>query len=157
MMSGAADDKAWMRLALQVAERALETDDVPVGAIAVWQDKIIGRGWNRREADHDPTAHAEMIALREAALKIGSWRLDGVTLYCTLEPCAMCAGALVLARLPRLVYAAADPKTGAAGSIMDITRHPRLNHRVRVEGGVLAAESAELIRGFFRKLRADGQ
>ncbi len=157
MMSGAADDKAWMRLALQVAERALETDDVPVGAIAVWQDKIIGRGWNRREADHDPTAHAEMIALREAALKIGSWRLDGVTLYCTLEPCAMCAGALVLARLPRLVYAAADPKTGAAGSIMDITRHPRLNHRVRVEGGVLAAESAELIRGFFRRLRADGQ
>lgn len=157
MMSGAADDKAWMRLALQVAERALETDDVPVGAIAVWQDKIIGRGWNQREADHDPTAHAEMIALREAAREIGSWRLDGVTLYCTLEPCAMCAGALVLARLPRLVYAAADPKTGAAGSIMDITRHPRLNHRVRVEGGVLAAESAELIRGFFRKLRADGQ
>ena len=157
MMSGAADDKAWMRLALKVAERALETDDVPVGAIAVWQDKIIGRGWNRREADHDPTAHAEMIALREAALKIGSWRLDGVTLYCTLEPCAMCAGALVLARLPRLVYAAADPKAGAAGSIMDITRHPRLNHRVRVEGGVLAAESAALIRGFFRKLRADGQ
>ena len=157
MMSGAADDKAWMRLALQVAERALETGDVPVGAIAVWQDKIIGRGWNRREADHDPTAHAEMIALREAALEIGSWRLDGVTLYCTLEPCAMCAGALVLARLPRLVYAAADPKAGAAGSIMDITRHPRLNHRVRVEGGVLAAESAELIRGFFRKLRADGQ
>ena len=157
MMSGVADDKAWMRLALKVAERALETDDVPVGAIAVWQDKIIGRGWNRREADHDPTAHAEMIALREAALEIGSWRLEGVTLYCTLEPCAMCAGALVLARLPRLVYAAADPKAGAAGSIMDITRHPRLNHRVRVEGGVLAAESAELIRGFFRKLRTDGQ
>ncbi len=156
-MSGAPDDKAWMRLALQVAERALETDDVPVGAIAVANGKIIGRGWNRREADHDPTAHAEMIALREAALTIGSWRLDDVTLYCTLEPCAMCAGALVLARLPRLVYAAADPKTGAAGSIMDIARHPRLNHQVRVEGGVLAAESAALLRGFFRKLRADGQ
>lgn len=157
MMSGAADDKAWMRLALNVAERALETDDVPVGAIAVFNGKIIGRGWNRREADHDPTAHAEMIALREAALNIGSWRLDDVTLYCTLEPCAMCAGALVLARLPRLVYAAADPKTGAAGSIMDIARHPQLNHQVRVEGGVLAAESAALLRGFFRKLRADGQ
>ncbi len=157
MMSGAPDDKAWMRLALQVAERALETDDVPVGAIAVANGKIVGRGWNRREADHDPTAHAEMIALREAALEIGSWRLDDVTLYCTLEPCAMCAGALVLARLPRLVYAAADPKTGAAGSIMDIARHPLLNHQVRVEGGVLAAESAALLRGFFRKLRADGQ
>lgn len=157
MMSGAPDDKAWMRLALQVAERALETADVPVGAIAVANGKIIGRGWNRREADHDPTAHAEMIALREAALTIGSWRLDDVTLYCTLEPCAMCAGALVLARLPRLVYAAADPKTGAAGSIMDIARHPRLNHQVRVQGGVLAAESAALLRGFFRKLRADGQ
>ncbi len=156
-MTGAADDKAWMRLALKAAERALETDDVPVGAIAVFKGKVIGRGWNRREADHDPTAHAEMIALREAALEIGSWRLDGVTLYCTLEPCAMCAGALVLARLPRLVYAAADPKAGAAGSIMDITQHPRLNHRVRVEGGLLAAESAALIRGFFRKLRADGQ
>ncbi len=157
MMSGAPDDKAWMRLALQVAERALETADVPVGAIAVANGKIIGRGWNRREADHDPTAHAEMIALREAAQTIGSWRLDDVTLYCTLEPCAMCAGALVLARLPRLVYAAADPKTGAAGSIMDIARHPLLNHQVRVQGGVLAAESAALLRGFFRKLRADGQ
>lgn len=146
-----------MRLALIAAERALETDDVPVGAIAVWQGKIIGRGWNRREADHDPTAHAEMIALREAAREIGSWRLDDVTLYCSLEPCAMCAGALVLARLPRLVYAAADPKAGAAGSVMDITRNPLLNHQVRVEGGVLAAESAALIRSFFRRLRADGQ
>lgn len=146
-----------MRLALIAAERALETDDVPVGAIAVWQGKIIGRGWNRREADHDPTAHAEMIALREAAQEIGSWRLDDVTLYCSLEPCAMCAGALVLARLPRLVYAAADPKAGAAGSVMDITRNPLLNHQVRVEGGVLAAESAALIRSFFRRLRADGQ
>lgn len=146
-----------MRLALDTAKRALDTDDVPVGAIAVWQDKIIGRGWNRREADHDPTAHAEMIALREAAQHIGSWRLDDVTLYCTLEPCAMCAGALVLARLPRLVYAAADPKAGAAGSIINIARHPRLNHQVRVEGGLLADESAALIRDFFRKLRATGQ
>ncbi|MCY4147502.1 MAG: tRNA adenosine(34) deaminase TadA [Chloroflexi bacterium] len=153
----APDDKAWMRLALQAAERALETNDVPVGAVAVWRGKVIGRGWNRREADHDPTAHAEIIALREAALNIGSWRLDDVTLYCTLEPCAMCAGAMVLARLPRLVYAASDPKAGAAGSLLDITRHPRLNHRVQVQGGVLAAESAGMIRGFFRKLRADGQ
>ena len=156
-MSGAVDDKAWMRLALATAERALETDDVPVGAIAVLGGKVIGRGWNRREADNDPTAHAEMIALREAAQHIGSWRLDDVTLYCTLEPCAMCAGALVLARLGRLVYAAADPKAGAAGSIMDIARHPRLNHQVRVEGGLLADESAALLREFFRKLRANGQ
>ncbi len=156
-MPGAADDIAWMRLALAAAERALETADVPVGAIAVWQGKVIGRGWNQREAAHDPSAHAEIIALREAAQKLGSWRLDDVTLYCTLEPCAMCAGAMVLARLPRLVYAAADPKAGAAGSILDVTRHPKLNHRLQVEGGVLAAESAALLRSFFRQLRADGQ
>ncbi|MCY3575350.1 MAG: tRNA adenosine(34) deaminase TadA [Chloroflexi bacterium] len=156
-MSGAPEDIAWMRLALETAQRALETADVPVGAVAVRQGKVIGRGWNRREADHDPSAHAEIIALREAAQHTGSWRLDDVTLYCTLEPCAMCAGAMVLARLPRLVYAAADPKAGAAGSVIDITRHPQLNHQVQVEGDVLAAESAALLRSFFRKLRADGQ
>ena len=150
------EDRKWMRLALRLAERALETKDVPVGAIAVHRGEIIGRGYNRREADKDPTAHAEMIAMREAAAALGMWRLDEVTLYCTLEPCAMCAGAMVLARLPRLVYAASDPKAGAAGSVVDLTRHHRLNHRVHVEGGLFADEGAELIREFFRKLR-DGE
>lgn len=146
-----------MRAALNEAERALAYGDVPVGAVAVHQGKIIGRGHNRREADQDPTAHAEMIALRQAAAALGHWRLEGVTLYCTLEPCAMCAGAMVLARLPRLVYATADPKAGAAGSIIDITRHHRLNHRLQVEHGIFAAEAAQQIRAFFRQLRAQGQ
>lgn len=146
-----------MRIALQEAERALMYDDVPVGAIAVHQGEIIGRGHNRREADQDPTAHAEMIALRQAAAVLGCWRLEDVTLYCTLEPCAMCAGAMVLARLPRLVYATADPKAGAAGSIMDITRHHRLNHQLQVEHGIFADQAAEQIRSFFRRLRAQGQ
>lgn len=146
-----------MRIALQEAERALEYDDVPVGAIAVHQGAIIGRGHNRREADRDPTAHAEMIALRQAAAALDCWRLEDVTLYCTLEPCAMCAGAMVLARLPRLVYAAADPKAGAAGSVMDITRHHRLNHQLQIEHGIFADQAAEQIRGFFRRLRAQGQ
>lgn len=151
------DDIKWMRVALTEAERALEHDDVPIGAIAVHNGEIIGRGYNRREADQDPTAHAEMIAMRQAASVIGYWRLEDVTLYCTLEPCAMCAGAMVLARLPRLVYATTDPKAGAAGSIMDITRHHQLNHHVTVEHGILADEAAEQIRSFFRKLRAQGQ
>ena len=142
-----------MRLALREAEKALKFGDVPIGAIVVSQSEIIGRGYNRREADKDPTAHAEMIAMREAAAVLGSWRLDDVTLYCTLEPCAMCAGAMVLARLPRLVYAAADPKAGAAGSVFDLTRHHRLNHRIHVESGVYSNEAAELIRSFFRNLR----
>lgn len=151
------DDRKWMRVALTEAERALEFDDVPIGAIAVHQGAIIGRGYNRREADQDPTAHAEMIAMRQASTVVGYWRLEDVTLYCTLEPCAMCAGAMVLARLPRLVYATTDPKAGAAGSIMDITRHHRLNHQVTVEHGIFADEAAEQIRSFFRKLRAQGQ
>lgn len=151
------DDRKWMRVALTEAERALEFDDVPIGAIAVHNNEIIGRGYNRREADQDPTAHAEMIAMRQASGVVGYWRLEDVTLYCTLEPCAMCAGAMVLARLPRLVYATTDPKAGAAGSIMDITRHQSLNHQVTVEHGVFADEAAEQIRSFFRKLRAQGQ
>ncbi|MCY3781839.1 MAG: tRNA adenosine(34) deaminase TadA [Chloroflexi bacterium] len=149
------DDRQWMRLALDEAKRALASDDVPVGAVAVRNGGIIGRGHNRREADNDPTAHAEIIAIREAAATLGSWRLDGVTLYCTLEPCAMCAGAMVLARLPRLVYAATDPKAGAAGSITDITRHHRLNHHVHIERGIFADEAADQIRDFFRRLRTD--
>src|SRR6185295_15677595 len=112
------NDLDWMRLTLKEAEKALAFGDVPIGALAVLNGQIIGRGYNRREADHDPTAHAEVLAIREAAQHIGHWRLDGVTLYCTLEPCTMCAGAMVLARLPRLVYAAIDLKAGAAGSII---------------------------------------
>ena len=146
-----------MRAALAEAKRALATGDVPIGAVAVRQGAIIGRGHNRREADNDPTAHAEIIAIKEAAAALGMWRLEGVTLYCTLEPCAMCAGAMVLARLPRLVYGATDPKAGAAGSVIDIARHHRLNHRVHVDGGLFAEEAAELLRAFFRDLREDGQ
>lgn len=146
-----------MRLALAEAGKALQYDDVPIGAVAVLDGTVIGRGYNRREADHDPTAHAEMIALRQAAQVIGHWRLEGVTLYCTLEPCAMCAGAMVLARLPRLVYAATDPKAGAGGSVMDILQHPQLNHQVDYVHGLLADEAAEQIRAFFRRLRDEGQ
>jgi tRNA(adenine34) deaminase len=149
------NDFDWMRLALLEAEKALASGDVPIGAVAVYQGRVIGAGYNRREADHDSTAHAEMIAIRQASQYLNHWRLDGVTLYCTLEPCAMCAGAMVLARLPRLVYAAVDPKAGAAGSIMDVLRHPKLNHRVDVEGGLLAEEAGEQIRAFFRSLRGD--
>jgi len=148
------NDLDWMRLALAEAEKALETGDVPIGAIAVRGGEIIGRGCNRREADHDPTAHAEILAIQGASRAINHWRLDGVTLYCTLEPCTMCAGAMILARLPRLVYAAVDLKAGAAGSILDVLRHPKLNHRVEVQGGLLADEAGEQIRVFFRSLRA---
>ncbi len=151
------DDTVWMRLALEEAALAILHQDVPIGAIAVFNGEVIGRGHNRREVDRDPTAHAELIALREASKVINHWRLDGVTLYCTLEPCAMCAGAMVLARLPRLVYATADPKAGAGGSVMDIIRHPRLNHQVAVESGILAEEASTLIVSFFAALRASGQ
>lgn len=150
-------DDLWMRRALAEAENALQSGDVPIGAVAVRHGQVIGVGCNRREADQDPTAHAEMIAIRQAAQHIGHWRLEGVTLYCTLEPCAMCAGAMVLARLPRLVYAAPDPKAGAGGSVLNILQHDALNHRVEVVSGVLAEEAAEQIRAFFRKLRAEGQ
>ncbi|MCC6802240.1 MAG: tRNA adenosine(34) deaminase TadA [Anaerolineae bacterium] len=147
------NDYDYMRLALAQAEKALVTGDVPIGAVAVYNGEVIGRGYNRREADHDPTAHAEMIAIREAAHHLGRWRLDSVTLYCTLEPCTMCGGAMVLARLPRLVYAAVDLKAGAAGSIIDVVRHPSLNHRVEVMGGLLADEATEQLQAFFRGLR----
>ncbi len=147
------NDLDYMRLTLLEAEKALAAQDVPIGALAVYQGQIIGAGYNRREADHDPTAHAEMLAIRQAAAHLGSWRLDGVTLYCNLEPCAMCAGAMVLARLPRLVYAAPDLKAGAGGSIMDLLRHPLLNHRVDVQGGLLAEEANEQIRAFFQDMR----
>lgn len=145
-----------MREALAEARLALSHDDVPVGAVAVLNGSIIGRGHNRREIDRDPSAHAEMIALRQASASIHHWRLDNVTLYCTLEPCTMCAGAMVLARLPRLVYAANDPKAGAAGSVLDILAHPQLNHRVMVESGLLAEEASALLVDFFAVKRAQG-
>lgn len=147
------DDASWMRLAIDEAAKAPAHGDVPVGAIAVYRGEIIGRGHNRREIDRDPTAHAEVIAIREAARHLNHWRLDDVTLYCTLEPCAMCAGAMVLARLPRLVCATIDVKAGAAGSLMDIVRHDRLNHRVQVDYGTLADEAAQQLRQFFVGLR----
>lgn len=147
------NDLDYMRLALAEAAAALDTGDVPIGAVAVCNGAVIGRGRNRREADHDATAHAEMLALREASAALGRWRLDDVTLYCTLEPCTMCAGAMVLARLPRLVYAAVDLKAGMAGSIDDLVRHPRLNHRVDVQGGLLADEAGNLLKRFFQLMR----
>lgn len=148
------NDEYWMRLALDEARLALQTGDVPIGAVAVYQgEEIIGRGHNQREADHDPTAHAEMIALRQAGQHLGKWKLDDVTLYCTLEPCCMCAGAMVLARLPRLVYGALDLKAGCAGSVMDVLRHSQLNHRVDVDLGLLAEESTQLLQTFFQGLR----
>lgn len=147
------NDNHYMQLALDEARKALPAGDVPIGAVAVRAGEVIGRGYNRREADGDPTAHAEIIALREAAQVVGEWRLAEVTLYCTLEPCCMCAGAMVLARLPRLVYAALDPKAGCAGSIVDILRHPQLNHRVDVFVGVKADEASALLREFFEQLR----
>ena len=151
------DDHFWMRAALEEAQTALDHEDVPVGAVAVKDGQIIGRGRNQREREQDPTAHAEMIAIRQAADFIGHWRLEGVTLYCTLEPCPMCAGAMILARLPILVYATTDPKGGAGGSIMNILDHPALNHRVDVRSGICQQEAADLLRAFFAKLRAEGQ
>jgi tRNA(adenine34) deaminase len=142
-----------MRAALDEARQALEHGDVPIGAVTVYQRQIIGRGHNHREIDQDPTAHAEMIAIRQAAVHLGRWRLDEVTLYSTLEPCCMCAGAIVLARIPRVVYAAIDLKAGCAGSIVDVLRHPRLNHRVEVDVGLLAQEAAALLSQFFSDLR----
>ena len=143
-----------MRLAIAEARRALEHDDVPVGAVVAGPGgEVIAAGHNERELRQDPSAHAEMIALRSAAEHIGHWRLLGTTLYVTLEPCAMCAGAIVLARVPRVVYATTDPKAGAAGSVLDVLAEPRLNHRPEVVGGVLAADAAELLRSFFRARR----
>ena len=143
-----------MQLAIAEAKRALGHDDVPVGAVILGADgSILGRGHNERELLQDPSAHAEMLAIREAAAAVGSWRLLDTTLYVTLEPCAMCAGAVVLARIPRVVYAAADPKAGAAGSVLDILAEPRLNHRPSVVGGVLQPECAALLLDFFAARR----
>ncbi|HEY6396620.1 MAG TPA: tRNA adenosine(34) deaminase TadA [Solirubrobacteraceae bacterium] len=146
-------DEYFMRLALREASRALEHEDVPIGAVVVREGEVIGSAHNERELRADPTAHAEMIALRDAARAVGSWRILDAVMYVTLEPCAMCAGAIVLARLPRVVFGTPDPKAGAAGSVFNILAEPRLNHRPQVEEGLLGGESAELLRAFFAPRR----
>jgi tRNA(adenine34) deaminase len=147
------DDLYWMSEALAEARRAAAIGDVPIGAVVVRGEEIVGRGYNRREVDGDPLAHAEMLAIREAARRCDGWRLIGCTLYATLEPCPMCAGALVASRMERLVFGAADPKAGFCGSLANLTQDPRLNHRLQVSSGVMAEESAALLRGFFGGLR----
>lgn len=143
-----------MRLAIEEARRALEHDDVPIGAVVLAQDgSVLAAGHNERELHEDPTAHAEVLALRRAAAALGTWRVLDATLYVTLEPCTMCAGAIVLSRIPRVVYGCTDPKAGAAGSVLDVLDQPALNHRPEVVGGVLADECAELLRSFFRARR----
>ena len=146
-------DEHFMRLALREAQRALAHDDVPVGAVVAHGGEMIGAGHNERELRQDPTAHAEILALREAAAQLGSWRVLDSVLYVTLEPCAMCAGAIVLARVPRVVFAALDPKAGAAGSVLDVLAEPRLNHSPVVAGGLLAEEAAAQLREFFASRR----
>ena len=147
-------DERFIKAAIEEARKALAHDDVPVGAVVVHQGAVVGAGHNERERRQDPTAHAETLALQAAARRRGSWRLLDCTLYVTLEPCAMCAGAIVLARVPRVVYGTTDPKAGAAGSVLDVLAEPRLNHRPVVEGGVLADECAALLREFFVARRA---
>jgi len=148
-----ARDEHFMRLALREAERAAEHDDVPIGAVVVRDGEVVAAAGNERELRADPTAHAEVLALREAAKRLGGWRLPDSVLYVTLEPCAMCAGAIVLARVPRVVFGATDPKAGAAGSVFDILGEPRLNHRPETASGLLAAESASLLESFFTARR----
>jgi len=150
-------DEYFMRLALREAEAAVEHDDVPIGAVVVQGGEVVGAARNERELRGDPTAHAEIIALRAAAEHVGSWRVLDATLYVTLEPCAMCAGAIVLARVPRVVYGTADPKAGAAGSVLDVLSEPRFNHRPEVEAGVLQPECAALLLGFFAARRGAGR
>jgi tRNA(adenine34) deaminase len=151
-MDPAADER-WMRAALDAARACEASDDVPVGAVIVREGEVVASAGNRREADADPTAHAEMVVIRAAARAAASWRLDGCTLYVTLEPCAMCVGAIVLARLDRLVFGASDPKAGFAGSLGNLVQDERLNHRPELTAGVLAGECGDLLRGFFRERR----
>lgn len=146
-------DEAMMRAAMDQARMAEAHHDVPIGAVLVVDGEVVAAAHNRRELDHDPTAHAEILAIRSAAQARGAWRIDDATLYVTLEPCHMCAGALVLARIPRLVYGATDPRAGAVGSLDNVVDDPRLNHRVDVTSGVLADECGDLLRAFFRSRR----
>ena len=146
-------DEHFMRLALREAERALEHDDVPIGCVVAHEGEVVAAAGNERELRNDPTAHAEILALRQASSAIGSWHLEGCAMVVTLEPCAMCAGAIVLGRIGRVVYGAADPKAGAAGSVLDVLAEPRLNHRPRVEAGLLREECAALLVEFFASRR----
>ena len=148
------DDRGFMQEALVEAAAAQRLGEVPIGAVVVYAGRIVGRGHNLRETSNDPTTHAEMVAIREAAAHIGHWRLLDCTLYVTLEPCVMCMGAIILARIPRLVYACRDPRAGAVGSIYDFSKDERFNHRVAVTEGVLAEECSTMLSGFFRELRA---
>lgn len=152
-MVGDVDDEHWMRRALELAERAEAEGEVPVGAVLVRDGAVVGEGWNRPIGAHDPTAHAEVEALRDAARRLANYRLPGTTLYVTLEPCAMCAGAILHARVTRVVFGAHDPKGGAAGSVFDLLGTDRLNHRVEVTVGVLAQESAQRLQAFFQARR----
>jgi tRNA(adenine34) deaminase len=151
--SGMVDDERWMREAIALAREASKQGDVPVGSVVVRDGSVLAGASNRTLRDQDPTGHAELLAIREAARATGDWRLSGCTLYVTLEPCAMCAGAIVLARLDRVVFGAFDDKAGMAGSIADLLRHPRLNYRPQVQAGVLAVETAELLSEFFKSRR----
>lgn len=147
------DDSRWMQAALEQARLASDAGEVPVGAVVISNGEIAGRGHNRNLLDNDPTAHAEIVALREAAARIGNYRLTGCTLYATIEPCAMCAGAMIHARIARLVYGASDPKAGAAGSVLEVINHPRLNHQMEVTAGVMEKECGDLLRSFFQSRR----
>jgi tRNA(adenine34) deaminase len=148
-----ASDELWMEEALRCAQRALEIGEVPVGAVVVCDGNIVGRGWNQNISQSDPTAHAEVLALREAGQNLGNHRLGECELFVTIEPCAMCSGALVHARIKRLVYGARDPKAGAVDSVMQVVNHPQLNHQMEVRAGVLAGRAAELLQEFFRRRR----
>ena len=147
------NDKDWMQHAFELAKKAEAQDEVPVGAIIVYEDRVIGEGWNQPITSNDPTAHAEVMALRDAGGKIGNYRLPNATIYVTLEPCTMCAGAIIHARLSRLVYAADDPKTGACGSIFNLLQTEELNHKVEIEKGVMQEECRSLIQDFFKQRR----
>lgn len=148
-------DQNWMQYAITLAAKAEQQGEVPVGAVLVKDNKIIGEGWNQMISSHDPSAHAEMLAIRQAALTLGNYRLTGCTLYVTLEPCCMCAGVIVHSRIQRLVFGAGDYKTGAAGSVMNLVQHPQLNHQTDITGGVLAEECAGQLSAFFQRRRAE--
>jgi tRNA(adenine34) deaminase len=153
MMCSEKDDERYMKMAIEQAQIAEENGDVPIGAVIVHENQIIGKSYNQREQLADPTAHAEIIALTQAAAALETWRLNGCTIYVTLEPCPMCAGALVLARLERLVYGCDDPKAGACGSLYNIVYDERLNHRLKVTSGVMADECSQLLQDFFQRRR----
>lgn len=153
MSADPAQDERWMRHALKLARRAQELGEVPVGALLVQDDALIAEGWNRPIASHDPSAHAEMVAMREAAALLRNYRLGGLTLYVTLEPCVMCAGAIIHARIARVVFGASDPKAGAVDSVYDVIANPKLNHKPGWTGGVLAGECGALLQEFFRSRR----